>query len=394
MMKGIKKHPLLAVIIRETERIKHNPAYIFLLFTGPLIGIFLLFFIFQQGVVKDIPIALVDQDQSSLSIKMANALNASPDVELISISQDIFRAKDLMESGLVEAIIIIPDDVNKSIYQGIEAQIPIYINGTNVLKAGIIQRSVLTSLKTISAGIQLKQLMLSGTNQKDAEYRIMPVSIDKHILFNPYTNYNYFLNSAMLYVMLFLFVFLSSIYTLGNELKRGSGKDLLKTSNNSVRIAVAGKMLPYTIIFTAFAMLINVILFKIEGLPLNGNYFIILLSQFICIITYQLMGLIFLGVTINLRLALSLGSAYTIMGVTFSGLTFPFEAMPLLAKFLGMLFPFTWWEKIMISQSLRGSPVSEVLPYICYILIFQLLSLCFLGVYKRYLGNSKYWGKK
>lgn len=392
-MKGIKKHPLFAVIIREIERIRRNPAYIFLLFTGPLIGILLLFLIFKQAVVKDLPIALVDQDQSTLSIKIANALNASPDVELISISQDIYAAKELMEKGVVEAIIVIPNDVDKSIYQGVEAQIPIYINGTNVLKSGIIQRSVLTTLKTISAGIQQKQLLLSGVNQKDTKPKISPVNINKHVLFNPYTNYNYFLNSAMLYVMLFLFVFLSSIYTLGNELKRGSGKDLLKASNNSVRIAVAGKMLPYTIIFTVFAMLINVILFKIEGLPLNGSYFIILLSQLICIITYQLMGLIFLGVTINLRLALSLGSAYTIMGITFSGLTFPFEAMPLLAKFLGLLFPFTWYEKIMISQSLRGSPISEVLPYISYILLFQLLSLCFLDIYKRYLGNSKYWGK-
>lgn len=105
------------------------------------------------------------------------------------------------------------------------------------------------------------------------------------------------------------------------------------------------------------------------------------------------MGLIFVGTTINLRLALSLGSAYSIMGITFSGLTFPLEGMPAIARGLATLFPFTWWEKIMISQSLRGAPVKEAMLYLCYILLFQLLAFAFLKAYRRHLSNSKYWGK-
>jgi len=392
-MKSIKDYPLLAVIIREANRIMHNPAYRFLLFGGPMIGIILLFFIFKQGTVKQLPIAVVDQDHSSLSIKIANAIDAATDITITINTPNIFQAQEMLETGKVEAIVLLPKDLEKSVFQGIEAPVPVYINGLNVLKAGLIQRSVLTTLKTISGGIQLKKLMLSGKNKKEAMARIMPIKIQKHILFNPYTNYNYFLNSAMLYVMLYLFVFLSSIYTLGNELKKGSGQNLLLTSNNSVRLAVVGKMIPYTIIFAGFAMFINLLLFVVEGMPINGSYFIIFIVQIISIITYQLMGLIFVGVTMNLRLAMSLGSAYSMMGITFSGLTFPLEAMPWIANTLAYLFPFTWFEKIIISQSLRGAPVSDALPYVCYILLFQLLSLCFLNIYKRYLNDSKYWGK-
>lgn len=384
---------MFAVFMREAERIKHNPAYRFLLFGGPMIGILLLFFIFKQGTVKELPIALVDQDHSSLSSKIGIALNATADINVVVSAQDMFQAKKLLEKGSVEAIVLLPDNMEKFVYQGMESPIPVYINGTNVLKAGLIQRSVLTTLKTVSGGIQLKKLMMLGKNKEEAMNRIVPVKIQKHVLYNPYTNYSYFLNSAMLYVMLYLFVFLSSIYTLGNELKRGTGKDLLQTSNNSVRHAVVGKMIPYTIIFSGFSMFINILLYKVLGMPLNGSFVLIFIGQIITIFTYQLMGLIFVGVTINLRLAMSLGSAYSMMGVTFSGLTFPIEAMPLIAKIVATLFPFTWWEKFFISQSLRNGPISEALPYICYILLFQLLSLCFLKVYKNYLGNPKYWGK-
>jgi ABC-2 type transport system permease protein len=194
--------------------------------------------------------------------------------------------------------------------------------------------------------------------------------------------------------MLYLFVFLSSIYTLGNELKKGTGINLLETSGNSVRMAITGKLFPYTIIFSGFALLINILLYQVEGMPLNGEYWMIFTGQFITIVTYQLMALIFLGVTSNLRLALSLASAYSMMAITFSGLTYPLEAMPKIAQIFATLFPFTWWEKLMISQSLRGAPPKEALVYICYILIFLLISLLFLPVFKQHLGQEKYWGKK
>lgn len=387
------KTPLFDVISREAEHIKHNPAYRFMLFTGPLVGIFVLFFIFRQGSVRELPIAVVDQDHSSLSVKIENNLNASPDVAVQVHAHDLFSAKKLLEQGEIDAIVLIPDQTEENVYRGNEAPVPIYINGMNVLKAGLIQRSVLTTLKTMSGGVQYKKLLLGGKNSRDAMNRVVPVKMQKHVLFNPYNNYNYFLGSAMIYVMLFLFVFLSSVYSLGNELKFGTGLDLLNQSNNSVRIALAGKMIPYTVIFSGFAMLINYLLFSVDGMPVNGNFWIMFIGQFITIVSYQMLGLLFIGITSNLRLALSLASAYSIMGLTFSGLTFPLEAMPKLAFYFSAIFPFTWWERVVISQSFYGAPLKYTLPLICYILIFQLLSSFFLGTYKKHLSNPKYWGK-
>ncbi len=388
------KTSLLAVTKREIDRIMRNPAYRFLLLAGPIIGISLLFFIFHKGVSRDLPIAVVDRDNSTLSIKITNALDASSDTKVILQTPNIFQAKDMLEEGIVEAIVLIPFETEKSVLQGMEAPVPVYINGTNVLMAGLLQRSILTTVKTISGGIQLKKLGMTGKNEQQAMARIVPVNAQRHLLFNPYTNYSYFLNSALVYVMLFVFVLLSSIYTLGNELKRGTGLSLLEASGNSVRLAIVGKLLPYTVIFSGFAIAINIVLYKVEGLPLEGNFWLIFIGQFVTVLTYQLMGLIFVGTTINLRLSLSLASAYSMMAITFSGLTFPLEAMPKAAQIFASLFPFTWWEKLVISQSLRGAPLKEALPYICYILIFMLVSLCFLPFYKRYLSDSKYWGKK
>lgn len=392
-MSGKKKYPIFAVINREAGRIKHNPAYRFLLFFGPLVGILLLFFIFRQGVANELPVAVVDQDNSSLSVKISNAVNASPDVEVRVSSTDLFQAQEWLKQGLVDAIVVLPADLEKNIFRGLEAPVPVYLNGTNVTVAGVVQRSLLTTLRTVSAGIQIKKLAIEGNNREKAMARVMPVNIQKHVLFNPYSNYAYFLNSAMLYFILFLFAFMSSVYTFGNELKRGTGASLLEAGNNSVRLAVAGKMFPYTIIFSGFAMFIAYLLYKVEGMPLNGNFLVIFYGQFLTIMAYQLLGLMFVAVTKNLRLSLSVGSAYIMMGITFSGLTFPMEGMMPLIRSLTAIFPFTWWEKLFISQSLRGAPVKEALPYLCYILVFMLIGVASLKAYKSGLSDSKYWGK-
>lgn len=388
-----KQHPVFRVMEREAERIRQNPAYRFLLFFGPMIGIFLLYFIFRQGVARDLSIAVVDQDNSTLSIKLRNALEASPDLAVVASPADIYRAREMMENARVDAIVLLPADLEKRVTQGVEAVVPTFINGTNVVKGGIIQRSVLKTVATISAGIQLKKQMLTGQNETAAMARVRPVELRQHILFNPYGNYNYFLNSALLNVMLYLFAFLASIYTFGNELKRGTGRELLEASNSSVRLAIAGKLFPYTVIFTGFAMLINVLLYEFGAMPLEGNFFLLLLGQLITMLTYQLLGVWVVALTYNLRLSLSIASAYSMMAITFSGLTFPLEGMPLAARIFAAAFPFTWWEKLFISQSLRGGPISESLVYICYILIFQLLAFSGFSMYKRRLSNEKYWGK-
>lgn len=389
----MKNHPLLKVMQREAERIKHNPAYRFLLFIGPLLGILLLFFLFQQGVAKDLPIVVVDQDNSSLTSKINNALNASPDVEVVAGTQDMFQAEEWLKQGLVHAIVLLPKNLEKKVFLGVEAPVPVYINGTNVTVAGVVQRSVLTTLGTISGGIQFKKMVLAGNNAQKSMARVMPINIQKHVLFNPYSNYGYFLNSAMLYFTLFLFAFMSAVYSFGNELKRGTGASLLEAGNNSVRLAVAGKLFPYTLIFSGFAMFIAYLLYEVEGMPLNGNFLLIFFGQFITIVAYQMLGLMFVAITKNMRLSLSVGSAYIMMGITFSGLTFPIEGMPRVAQVITAIFPFTWWEKLVISQSLRGAPVSEALPYMCYILLFMLVGMASFKMYKRGLSDSKYWGK-
>ena len=138
-------------------------------------------------------------------------------------------------------------------------------------------------------------------------------------------------------------------------------------------------------------MIMNIILIRTLGTPVNGSLFVILISEILLIISYQLLAILFLKLTANLRLSLSLGSAYTMMALTFSGLTFPTMAMPLIAKLFSLVFPYTFWLQIFLSQTLRGEPLSEVVtPFLAFIPFIMVGLLAFPGM-KRKLAHPKYW---
>jgi ABC-2 type transport system permease protein len=118
-----------------------------------------------------------------------------------------------------------------------------------------------------------------------------------------------------------------------------------------------------------------------------------MLGELALIFTYQMLAVLLVSVTANLRLGLSLASAYGMMALTFSGLTFPQFAMPVVAKGFSYLFPFTYWVKIFISQAIRGEEVVHALIPMAIFVLFILLSVSFLPRLKRVLKEEKYWGK-
>jgi len=190
-----------------------------------------------------------------------------------------------------------------------------------------------------------------------------------------------------------VFTLLSNVFAVGTEVREGTGPEWLEHANGSIIVGLAGKLLPYTILLAVDAVVMNVVLFMRMGTPLQGSFAFIMLGEIMMIITYQLLAVLLISVTANLRLGLSLASAYAMMALTFSGLTFPQFAMPAVARVFSYLFPFTQWVKIFISQAIRGEAVVHALIPMAIFVLFILLSVSSLPRLKKVLRTEKYWGK-
>jgi ABC-2 type transport system permease protein len=378
---------------RERDRILSKWALIMVCFIGPLLAFWLIMLIFSSNVPRDLPVAVVDNDHTSLSRLISRMTDATPiaaaDRSYISLKD----ARNALEKGKVDAILYIPEATEKGILKGENSTVVLYLNNANVVKAGLINSGVRKALSTLSAEIKLNKQLQQGKTQRQAIARIMPVQLHSVVLFNPFISYSYFLTLGLMPIVLIVFTLLGTTHAIGSELLRGSGPKWLAAANGNIIYALCGKILPYTIIFSIIAVFMNIILFHNLGLPLNGKLHIILISEILLIISYQFLSIFLLGLFSNLRLSLSLGSAYSMLALTYSGLTFPVTAMPAFGQAFAHIFPFTYWLKIFVSQTLRGEPVANSIAPMYAMLAFVVLGIMFVPRLKHLLLNKEHWGK-
>ena len=391
MLQNLTNRPLIRVMRREIRRIADSWVLIFSTMIAPIVAFLIIIWLFSDGVVRDLPIGVVDLDQTAFSSRVTRLVDAAPVCNVKWNLHSLVEAKQMMEAGKIEAVVLLPADLERNILNNKSSVIAVYINNTNVVKGGALKSGLYTTLSTVSAGIKVQLSVTKGESPERAIEKVRPVKVNTHLLFNPFGNYSYFLVLGLLPLLAVVFIFLGSVYALGMEFKEGTAGDLINMANNKIVVAMIGKMLPYTVLFFMDMMVMNIFLVKNLGTPVNGSLFAILLSELLMIISYQLLAILFLKLTANLRLSLSLGSAYTMMALTFSGLTFPAMAMPLAAKLFSLIFPYTFWLRIFMSQTLRGEPITEVLPSFLAFLPFIVCGvLAFPGI-KRKLSHTRYW---
>lgn len=386
-------NPLVRVFFREIDRMTSSTIYLFTTLVGPLIAFVILLSIFSDGVPRNLPVGIVDLDNSSLSHKIGMYIGATPEAKVVANFPNQEEAYQEMKEGTLDAVVIIPEGTEVSILKGGNSKVEVFINNSNILKGGYLQKGIYKSLVTLSTGIKMQVAMKKGLTDKQSLAKVMPVKLQQHILFNPYGNYSYFLLTALLPLMIVIFTLLSSVFAVGTEVKEGTGPEWLEHSAGSMIVAITGKLMPYTILLLIDAIVMNVVLFLQMGTPLNGSFAVLFLAETALIITYQLVGVLLISATANLRLGLSLASAYAMMALTFSGLTFPAFAMPLIARIFSYIFPFTYWVKIFISQAMRGEAIVHAFIPMAALLVFVLLAVGLLPRLKRLLKEEKYWGK-
>ena len=381
------------VFHREARLILGNTALRFAVLPGPVVGFLLVLWIFSAGVPRELPVTVVDLDHTALSRQLRRMIDATPIACVKPGPTDPGLARQEMEAGKTDAVILIPGGTEKNILSGRQSRIPIFINNANVLKGSLLLSGLRKVTGTLSAGIKIQGKMKAGKRQEEAYSLAMPVAVKPVLLFNPYTSYSYYLTAAVLPVILILFVLLTAVYAIGNELYLGTGAAWLAAADGNMFVALLGKIFPYTLIFSVLAMLMNVLLFHYLGMPLHGSMGYILAGQLLMIISYQCVAVLLLGLTANMRLSLSLGSAYCMLALTYCGLTFPAFGMPAFAQALSKAFPFTYYVKILVGQSLRGEPAWHTIVPLLVFFIFILAGAAFVPRLKFLLLHEQYRGK-
>ena len=365
---------ILSVARRELRIIRNRPLY-FMGSVGVIAfcAVFFLTFL-DKGLPDNIPIGIVDNDRSSTSRAFVHQLDATQLGEVVRY-ESYATAREDMTSGKIAAVCVIPEGMNEDIQAFKQPKFTFYVNGLYFVSGALAWKDLLTMVNLTNGAVQREILRAKGYNDREIMGLIRPIDIDVHQIGNATTNYSYYLCGILLPGVLEMIVILVLIYSLGAELKFGTSRHLMETSGHSIVNAIEGKLLVWTIVFSAIGFVIIMLLYHWLHFPINGSIFNMFIAMFLLVLSSEAIAIFIIELIPIPRLALSIGALYSVLGFSLSGFTLPLEAMPPYIQGLAAIFPLRHYYLFYVQEVIFGAGFAGWWKEVIYLLLFLFVPL-------------------
>lgn len=355
------------ILGRELRQIAARPALAFMLAPMPLLIFLALAAIFAPGLPRDLPVAVVDLDGSTLSRQVVRMVDAASDVAVAEQVPTLGEARQALVARRVYAILMIPSDMERDLQQARSPEIVIFSNNQFLAPGGIAARSIATSVLTFSAGTSLRLLEARGVGPDRAMDLVTPISVQQSPLFNPSLDYIQFLLSAIIPTVMQIFICAAAVLSFSREHHSPGGMARLLRLSRTPGRAIIGKFLPYTVLGTLVLLLADVMLFNFFGASFRGNVSVFFLNGLVFVLACQALGALVALLARDATGALGMMAIIVAPAFGFAGVSFPRFGMSEFAQAWGAIIPLTPYLELRTDQTLRGTPLEFSLPTMAWL---------------------------
>ena len=349
---GLKRIWLIAK--REVRRMCKHPVYFFCMILAPLGCLFFFLTLMQDGLPTNLPIAVVDMDNTPTSRSLIRQLDAFSQTSVNIQTRSFEEARNEMQKGNIYGIYYIPKDFQKDATSGKQPKITFYTNGSYLIAGSLLFRDMKTMSVLAGGAVGLQTGLAKGYTEEQIKAQLQPIVIDTHAIGNPWLNYSIYLNNSILPGILQLLIFMITVYSIGTEIKNKTSRDWLNMGNNSITVSVLGKLLPHTIVFIAIGIFTCVMLNIYGVLPLNAGWAPMITAIILLVLASQAFGVFMIGVLPTVRLGLSFACLFGMLAFSLCGLSYPVSEMYPWLNSMSYLYPLRHYLLIYIDQALNG----------------------------------------
>ena len=360
---------------REVHQMFARPLYMFASVGVMLLSTFFFLTLMRRGSAEKMPIALVDLDQTSISRRLCHEMQATPSVDICLITSSYPEAREAMQQGHVYGIFVIPDGFYDDLVAFKRPKMDFYVTNAYTVGGNTAYKQMLTMVNLTSGAFQREVLRKKGLPDDVIMHRIQPLTIEGHMIANPWGNYSVYLVSTILPGILGLICIMLTIFAIGYELKMRTSREWLRTAGGNYTVAMIGKMIPYTIIYLVLGIGCHLILYRFAGFPVYGSHSRLLFGLLLFIMAMEAMGIFLIGCLPTLRDAISIGALYSMLGFSLSGFTYPVMNMLPPVQALSYLEPLRHYYLIYVNEALMCAPTINSLAPALSLCAFMLLSL-------------------
>ena len=372
---------LLNVFRRELRRMTSRRIYFASCIVLPLFSLVFMATIFGHGQMENLPVGVVDADQTSLSRSIVRMVDATPELQVTKQYANETEARKAIQRKEIYGYLLIPSGIKSLCY---------YYHNAMLSVGGELHSTFETILKQVSVTPIVTEAVGLGESQTNITSFLIPVSEEEMVSYNPNRNYAIYLSQPFFFVFLQVLLLLVTTYALGSESKFGTSDEWLQMAKGNIGIAVIGKLLPYTFIFMVMGVLANVVFFNWMQMPLPCSLWVMNGITMLFIMATQALALLLYAIFPVLSLIISVVSMVGSLGATLSGVTFPVNFMDTPVYWASFLFPIRHFVEVVQSLLYLGGTFSNYWTNLVVLLLFILSPILLLPRLKRALLTHRY----
>ena len=351
-----------AVIWRdEMRQVFKDEGVIIFFFIVPLVYPLLYSWIYNNEVVRDMPVVVVDDSHSRLSRQFIRMCDASPDVKVVCYASDLDEAKMLVGRQVAHAVYYIPSDFQTRLNRMEQSIIGVYCDMSLMLAYKASYQTAVLVSQEMNSEIQIK---LSGHyTAREEEIQAKPLDYDGEAIFSPGGGYGSFILPAVLILILQQTLVLGIGLSAGTARESNRFEDLVPMQRHyhgTFRI-VLGKSMCYLMIYILMGAWLTVVVPRIFHFPCLAHW-----QDLLAIMTPYTLACIFFGITVSCivryRENVMLLMVFVSVPLLFlSGVSWPQNNIPGFWQGVSWLFPSTFGVRAYIRLNSMGGTLTDVL---------------------------------
>ena len=344
------------IALREIGIMRRNPMYLCCMLVFPILVTLFFTTMMNEGQPQEMPVGVVDNDDTSTSRALVRKLDSFQSSHVVAHYPNINEARNAIQENKIYAFLYIPKGTTDAMLSARQPKISFYYSLASLTSGALLYRDLKTVATLGSAAVGQATMRAKGFTDKQIATFLQPISIDLHMIGNPWASYNLYLSTMLIPGILMLFMFLITTYSLGTELKFNTSKEWLAMADNNIIVALTGKLLPQFLIFLSIFYVYMYYVFGYLNFPHPGGVWIMLILGLLAVMSSIGFGIFAYGLMPSLRMSMSVCSLWGMLSFTTSGATFPVFAMHPAIEAIAQLFPLRHYYMIYQICIFNGFP--------------------------------------
>ena len=316
--------------------------------------------------VRNVNVAIVDLDRSSVSRRIASHIHASEYLTLAQSATEYPLALQALEKGKIDVIIQIPDNFERDMTIATPERISIIANAVNATKGSMGMQYVMQAVARTLAELRSEKFSNNVSELITIENR-----------YNPTLNYRHYMIPALMIILFILICGYLPALSIVGEKESGSIEQINVTPISRFTFTLA-KLVPYWIIGLFVATIAMSVAWLVYGLFPAGSIGAIYLGAILFILTISGFSLTIANFSETMQQTMFVMFFFIMTFMLLSGLFTPIESMPQWAQHFTLLLPPRYFVEILRSIYLKGTTVAELwtnyVALACFATLFNTLA--------------------